>query len=113
MTTDEIIRRLRFRADGEMSAAETAELLNEAADRLEELDERVAIMSEGKTGKWLDDGIIYCRGEKTNRWRCSNCLIWLLGQEKPKTKYCPGCGVRMEEENDNTNAWAEKFHCGL
>lgn len=47
MDTTEIIRRLRFRADGEMSAAETAELLNEAADKLEELDERVAIMMEG------------------------------------------------------------------
>lgn len=47
MTTDEIIRKLRFRADGETSAEETKQLLNEAADRLEELDERVAIMMEG------------------------------------------------------------------
>ena len=48
MTTDEIIRKLRFRADTEMSAEETRELLTEAADRLEELDERVAIMMEGQ-----------------------------------------------------------------
>ncbi len=105
MTTDEIIRRLRFRADGEMSAAETAELLTAAADRLEELDERVAIMMEGRTGTWIDDGPIYDRGKKTNRWKCSHCGIGLLGQEKPRTKYCPACGVRMEEEDyGNTNA---------
>ena len=44
MTTDEIIRKLRFRADGEMSSEETKALLIEAADSLEELDERVAII---------------------------------------------------------------------
>lgn len=37
MTTDEIIRKLRYRAEGETSAKETEVLLNEAADRLEEL----------------------------------------------------------------------------
>ena len=47
MTTDEIIRKLRYRAEGETSTEETKQLLNEAADRLEELDERVAIMEEG------------------------------------------------------------------
>lgn len=46
MDTTEIIRKLRFRADGEQSAKETRKLLTEAANRLEELDERVAIMSE-------------------------------------------------------------------
>ena len=47
MKTDEIIRKLRYRAEGETSAEETKALLTEAADRLEELDERVAIMMEG------------------------------------------------------------------
>lgn len=40
MTTDELIRALRENAD-------RWELLAEAADRLEELDERIAIMEEG------------------------------------------------------------------
>jgi len=103
METTEIITALRIWAEG-LNHAYGVNVLNEAADRLEELDERVAIMSEGKTGTWIDDGPIYNRGEKTNRWKCSHCGGWLLGQEKPKTKYCPACGVKMEEENDNTNA---------
>lgn len=42
MTTDELIRALR-----ELSLNVNKPLLNEAADGLEELDERVAIMEEG------------------------------------------------------------------
>lgn len=42
MTTDELIRALR-----ELSLNVDKALLTEAADRLEELDERVAIMEEG------------------------------------------------------------------
>lgn len=42
MTTDELIRALR-----ELSLNVNKALLAEAADRLEELEERVAIMEEG------------------------------------------------------------------
>ena len=42
MKTDEIIRGLR-----DLAKSVNKELLTEAADRLEELDERVAIMEEG------------------------------------------------------------------
>lgn len=42
MDTDELIRALR-----ELSLNVNKALLTEAADRLEELDERVAIMEEG------------------------------------------------------------------
>ena len=45
MTTDEIIRALREWAD-KMALPGRRQLVNAAADRLEELDERVAIMSE-------------------------------------------------------------------
>lgn len=46
MTTDELIRALRDVA-GECEDLQRIRLLNAAADRLEELDERVAIMEEG------------------------------------------------------------------
>ena len=46
MTTDEIIRELRAKA-GVEGKSTLAGLLHQAADRLEELDERVAIMMEG------------------------------------------------------------------
>lgn len=45
MTTDELIRALRAWA-GQMAMPGRRKLVQEAADRLEELDERVAIMSE-------------------------------------------------------------------
>jgi len=52
MKTDKIIRKLRYCAEAgavyrEVNPEETKQLLTEAADRLEELDERVAIMEEG------------------------------------------------------------------
>ena len=46
MTTDQIIRQLRDKAGVEGTSA-LAVLLSQAADRLEELDERVAIILEG------------------------------------------------------------------
>lgn len=50
MTTDEIIRDLRDKAEVEGKTS-LGNLLNLAADRLEELDERVAIMLEGNNNK--------------------------------------------------------------
>ena len=47
MTTDELINALRDLAD-ECEDRKLIVLFDEAADRLEELDERVAIMSEGE-----------------------------------------------------------------
>ena len=47
MTTDELIKALRDLAD-ECEDRKLIVLFDEAADRLEDLDERVAIMSEGE-----------------------------------------------------------------
>lgn len=46
MTTNELIRQLRDWAD-QMAMPGRRQLVKEAADRLEELDERIAIMEEG------------------------------------------------------------------
>lgn len=50
MTTNELICELRDWADVQ-GPGSLADVLNEAADKIESLDERVAIMSEGR-----DDG---------------------------------------------------------
>ena len=51
MQTRKIIEQLRFEAGWyEMTDPDLGSLLNAAADRLEELDERVAIMSENEPG---------------------------------------------------------------
>ena len=90
MKTDEIIRKLRYRAEGETSAEETKQLLTEATDRLEELDERVAIMSESKTGKWQKE---FFGGDNDAFWyRCPRCRKF---RDYPE-KYCPNCGMKME-----------------
>lgn len=47
INTNELIRRLRLMADtGGMLTRDRLEAVRQAADRLEDLDERVAIMSE-------------------------------------------------------------------
>ena len=46
MSTDELIRKLHTMA-AKTENAQDAQILLKAADRLEELDERVAIMEEG------------------------------------------------------------------
>ena len=50
MTTNDLISELRDWA-GVQGVGSLAEILDEAADRLEELDERVAIMEEGCAGE--------------------------------------------------------------
>lgn len=51
MTTTELIRALRDLA-GECEDRTRIRLLDEAADRLEQLDERVAIMAESMDAEW-------------------------------------------------------------
>lgn len=60
MTTNEIIQDLRDKA-GVEGKTTLGNLLEQAADRLEELDERVAIMMEGKN-LFFD----FCGTETTN-----------------------------------------------
>lgn len=55
MTTDEIIRELRAKA-GMEGKSTLGNLLEQAADRLEELDELVAIMMEGNRVEIVMEG---------------------------------------------------------
>lgn len=92
MTTDEIVRQLR----NGLRVGITSDLIEQAAERLEELDERVAIMSEGKTGKWLKRIIL-----DQIECKCSACGYrdFMFGQEDPywfNRKNCPNCGAKME-----------------
>lgn len=74
MKTDKIIRKLRYYAEAgaayrEVNPEETKQLLTEAADRLEELDERVAIMSAEATEPEKDLAIIgQCRTGKVKKY---------------------------------------------
>ena len=86
MTTDEIVRQLR----NSLRVGITSDLIEQAADRLEELDERVAIMSESKIGKWQKE---FFGGDNDVFWyRCPRCRKF---RDYPE-KYCPNCGMKME-----------------
>ena len=91
-TTTDLINALRDVAD-ECEDIGRIKLCNEAADRLEELDERVAIMSESKTGRWEKAvkyiGFLTCSN-------CQNCYIAPEWLEDGKWNYCPSCGAKME-----------------
>jgi hypothetical protein len=93
MTTNEIVRQLR----NGLRVGITSDLIEQAADRLEELDERVAIMSEGKTGHWEKDFI--GGDDDAFRYRCSRCRKY---RDYPEA-YCPNCGARMEVEDAAEN----------
>ena len=55
MTTTDLIIVLRESAEsGELSFRYARKLLNEDADRLEELDERVSIMAAEMDAKWTE-----------------------------------------------------------
>ena len=48
ISTNDLIKRLRLMADsGGMLSRDRLEAVRQAADRLEDLDERIAIMTEG------------------------------------------------------------------
>ena len=86
MQTVELIRQLRNIAQiGIVNAQHDVAVLNEAADRLEELDERVAIMSEGKTGIELE-------GSGASWWYvCEECH----GRVDDMDHFCRHCGMKF------------------
>ena len=96
MKTDELISWLRLYADLHREGSVVRVNVNEAADRLEELDERVAIMSVNKIGKWqkeffgVDNGVFW--------YRCPRCRKL---RDYPE-KYCPNCGMKMEGAEHDT-----------
>ena len=89
MTTDELINVLRENAKQAYPLA-INQLLNEAADRLEDLDERVAIMEESAHAQWVKEE------DRVNHWHCSKCGR-VEGLAHKTMKRCPTCGAIMKE----------------
>ena len=54
MTTTELIKALRDLAQIGIVNYRQVDILNEAADRIEEMDERIAIMEEGRLDDYAD-----------------------------------------------------------
>ena len=54
-----------------------------------------SVTPKQRTGRWIDEGF-YAEGHSEHAYRCSECdehYIGYVGEHK----YCPNCGVKMEE----------------
>lgn len=91
MMYDELIKRLR-ECTAEMNEEKT--LWHQAADAIEELEKR-------KYGKWLwnnHNGFSYCS--------CCDAVSPhedQYGEYCDRPNYCPNCGAKMENLNEQTN----------
>ena len=108
METNKLIDRLRELSKiGIVNYKHDTPVLIEAADRIEELDERIAIMQESmeeleqrepvRHGHWVES-------DYYGMLVCSKCRIYHIpkGDEYDFT-YCPHCGAKMDEEVRNGN----------
>ena len=61
-----------------------------------------SVEPERKTGKWIGEWDTYWYGEPiVDIWRCSVCdKVFDEWEEKPDWKYCPNCGAKMEDPED-------------
>lgn len=55
-------------------------------------------------GKWIKENIVLTSLPPKGRWHCSRCGSINDGyDESVLTPYCPNCGAKMDEVNDETN----------
>ena len=111
MDAANLINRLRSTAGAlaRQGNHEARDLMNEAADVIEDLDERIGIMEDGnqvtiapEPGSirkatweewWPGDCALIMTGEE-KAWRCSNCDAKFIDREG--YKFCPNCGAFMD-----------------
>ena len=104
METNKLIDRLRELSKiGIVNYKHDTPVLIEAADRIEELDERIAIMQESmeeleqrepvRHGHWEHDAYI------GNLYKCTACGMGMYTSENYllEHKYCFKCGAKMDE----------------
>ena len=55
-------------------------------------------------GKWIKENIVLTSLPPKGRWHCSRCGSINDGyDESVLTPYCPNCGAKMDEVNDEIN----------
>lgn len=83
---------------GGKGAIKNAPINDLYADGLEEAVDAVwdmpSVTPKTKTGQWE-----YVQYDTPNigNWHCSRCRGLYYSTDKPRWKYCPSCGARMEE----------------
>ena len=59
---------------------------------------------EPKHGKWIGEADGYADGELIyDTWYCSNCDYVVDDDEPPTWNYCPNCGARMRDTDNEIN----------
>lgn len=49
---------------------------------------------------WIDEGA-YADYTNVHAWRCSECEDHVLNYKCDLSRYCPNCGAKMDEENED------------
>lgn len=57
------------------------------------------IQRSQRTGHWIDEGA-YADYTNVHAWRCSECEDHVLNYKCDLSRYCPNCGAKMEEEDE-------------
>ncbi len=101
---DDLIKQLRYCADATTcrhcpwrSECCLHDAQRKAADAIEELSK------ERKTGEWCADYDGYSDGEPVyDMWWCSACGEYFdEWDDRPTWKYCPNCGAKMSEGDED------------
>lgn len=74
--------------------------------RYDDLKRMLDELTETKTGKW--EYTQYDANQSIGNWHCSECrnIVAIIGERHitPDYKYCPWCGAKMkEEQNEDSN----------
>ena len=67
----------------------------EGEEFIEALDKAVKALEERPTAEWIDDD-----DNLSENTECSICNFYMLKEFKKKYKYCPNCGARMKESEE-------------
>lgn len=100
----DLVERLRVESKsmGKYGTDYMATLLTQAADTIVRLSEKVR--ADRPQGEWIGEADGYADGELVyDTWYCSNCDYVIDDDEPPTWNYCPNCGTRMKDTDNETN----------
>lgn len=55
-------------------------------------------------GHWIDEGY-YADYTNVQAWHCSECNCHVVGYSNDLFDYCPGCGAKMDEGEENAKKY--------
>ena len=68
-----------------------------------EFDEAVEALGKRERGKWLKTGQSFVYPDKFRNYFCSVCGFELDTHIRQEPNYCPNCGAKMNDYNEQTS----------